>query len=154
MFEATLESPRASAQLVGDIRRGRFVQTGPSRIRVTQIRPQLVEQLAGGLPLVASMEKSASDDPAVVEMNDLVVPLDGDLSRLGGTISVDPGVARFTTRTFIGSLLKAVGGRAEGQLGRKIDPFVVKIDKGVATYERFRLPLGEFSIETKGRWTR
>ncbi|MBX3404914.1 MAG: hypothetical protein KF699_16000 [Phycisphaeraceae bacterium] len=151
MFEATLESPRASAQLVGDIRRGRFVQTGPSRIRVTQIRPQLVEQLAGGLPLVASMEKSASDDPAVVEMNDLIVPLDGDLSRLGGTISVDPGVARFTTRTFIGSLLKAVGGRAEGQLGRKIDPFVVKIDKGVATYERFRLPLGEFSIETKGQ---
>lgn len=150
-FEATLESTRANAQLVGDIRRGRFVQTGPSRVRVTQIRPQLVEQLAGGLPLVASMEKSPSDEPAVVEMNDLVVPLDGNLSRLSGTISVDPGVARFTTQSFIGSLLKAVGGRAEGQLGRKIDPFVVKIDKGVATYERFRLPLGEFSIETKGQ---
>lgn len=150
-FEATLESPRASAHLVGDIRRGRFVQTGPSRIRVTQIRPQLVEQLAGGLPLVGSLEKSPTDEPAVVEMNDLIVPLDGNLARLGGTISVDPGVARFTTRSFIGSLLRAVGGRSEGQLGRKIDPFVVRIDKGVATYERFRLPLGEFSIETRGQ---
>lgn len=151
LFEATLTSPRADAHLVGDIRRGRFVQTGPSRVRVVEIRPQLVDELAGGLPLVASMEKSASDEPAIIELNDLVVPLDQNMSRLSGTISVDLGVARFTTSSFMGSLLKAVGGRAEGQLGRKIDPFVVRIDKGVATYERFRLPLGEFSIETKGQ---
>lgn len=151
LFEATLSSPRADAHLVGDIRRGRFVQTGPSRIRVVEIRPQLVDELAGGLPLVASMEKSASDEPAIVELNDLVIPLDQNMSRLSGTISVDLGVARFTTSSFMGSLLKAVGGRAEGQLGRKIDPFVVRIDKGVATYERFKLPLGEFSIETKGQ---
>lgn len=149
-IEATVTSPRATAQVKGDLRRGQFIQSGPTQVRLLEIRPALMQELAGGLPLVASMEKQPTDEPGVVQATDLSVPLDKDLSKLNGVISIDPGVARFTTQTMIGSLLKAAGGRESGSIGRKIDPFVIRIDKGVATYDRFRLPLGEFSIETKG----
>jgi hypothetical protein len=149
-IEATLTSPRATAQLKGDMRRGQFTQSGPTQVRIIEIRPELTSTLAGSLPLVASMEKTTSDDPAMIQASDLSIPLDQDLSKLSGVISVDLGVARFTTSSFMGSLLKAVGGRESGAIGRKVEPFVVRIDKGVATYDRFRLPLGEFSIETRG----
>lgn len=149
-IEATLNSPRATAQLKGDMRRGQFTQSGPTQVRIVEIRPELTSTLAGSLPLVASMEKTTSDDPAMIQASDLSIPLDQDLSKLSGVISVDLGVARFTTSSFMGSLLKAVGGRESGAIGRKVEPFVVRIDKGVATYDRFRLPLGEFSIETRG----
>lgn len=149
-IEATLNSPRATAQLKGDMRRGQFTQSGPAQVRIVEIRPELTSALAGSLPLVASMEKTTSDEPAMIQATDLSVPLDQDLSKLSGVVSVDLGVARFTTSSFIGSLLKAVGGRESGAIGRKVEPFVVRIDKGIATYDRFRLPLGEFSIETRG----
>ena len=149
-LEANLTSPRATARIKGEMRRGQFVQNGPTQVRLLVIRPELMEALGGSLPLVATMEKTTSDEPAMVEASDLSVPLDKDLSKLNGVIGVDLGVARFTTNSILGSLLKAVGGRDSGAIGRKVEPFVVRIVNGVATYDRFRLPLGEFSIETRG----
>lgn len=149
-IEATVTSPRATSQVKGELRRGQFIQSGPTQVKLLEIRPQLMQELAGGLPIVASMEKQTSDEPGVVQASDLTIPLDKDMSKLNGVISIDPGVARFTTQTMIGSLLKAAGGRESGSIGRKIDPFVIRISKGVATYDRFRLPLGEFTIETRG----
>ena len=149
-IEATVNSPRATAQIKGDLRRGQFIQSGPSQVKLLEIRPQLMKELAGGLPVIASVEKQPSDDPGVVEAKDLSVPLDKDMAKLDGVITVDLGVARFTTSSVLGSVLKAVGGRDSGSIGRKVEPFVVRIVKGVATYDRFRLPLGEFSIETRG----
>jgi len=150
-IEANLTSPRATARIEGDIRAGQFVQSGESQARLLVIRPELVGELAGSLPLIASLEKTSADDPALLQATDLSIPLDKDLSKLSGVISIDPGVARFTTQSIFGGLLKFAGARDSGSVGRRIEPFVVRIVNGVATYDRFRLPLGEFAIETRGQ---
>ncbi|MBX3385728.1 MAG: hypothetical protein KF768_04075 [Phycisphaeraceae bacterium] len=144
-------SPRADLELKGKVVGGRFVQTGPTTVRLLEIRPQLITQLAGSVPVVDSLEKSREDQPAVISATNLQLPLDGDLSQLNGTLSIDPGVARFTTTNAFGQLLKAVGGRQQGAIGRRIEPFIVTARSGVLEYERFTLPLGEFNLQTQGQ---
>ena len=149
-LDVTATSQRATAKLKGDVKGGVFVQSGPVDIQVREIRSQLVKQLAGGLPLVESLEKTAQDTPAQVTTEGLRVPLDNDLTKLFGKVTVNPGVARFTTSNIMGQIIKSVGGKEGGAIGRKIEPFVVNIDKGVAKYDRFKLPFGEFNLETRG----
>ncbi len=149
-LRVTVGSPRASAEINGDIRDGAFVQTGPINARLTMISPELVRMLAGALPVVETIEKRAGDNPGTGEAKGFTVPVDGDLTKLNGDLTIDPGVARFTTKSIFGDLIKAFGGKTEGALGQRIEPFKVHADHGVLTYERFRLPAGQFSVETRG----
>lgn len=151
MIDATATSVRATAKLKGRIRAGRFVQNGPFEIEIRRITPTLVQELSGGLPLVDSLEKTAEDQPATVVAEKLTVPLDNDMTKLNGKVTVDPGVARFTTRSSLGGFIKNLGGKQSGAIGRKMEPFVVNINKGVLQYDRFRLPFGEFALETSGQ---
>lgn len=150
-IDLSATSPRAKAQLKGNIRDGRFVQSGGTAAQLIEIRPQLVQELAGSVPIVETLEKSPTDAPSVVTATGLEVPLDGDLSKLNGKLVVDVGVARFTTKSIFGKLLKAAGGKAEGTIGRRIEPFTVTAKAGVLEYDRFSLPLGEFNLETQGQ---
>lgn len=151
MIDATATSTRATAKLKGRIRAGRFVQNGPFELEIRQITPTLVQELSGGLPLVDSLEKTAEDQPATVVAEKLTVPLDNDMTKLNGKVTVDPGVARFTTRSSLGGFIKNLGGKQSGTIGRKLEPFVVNINKGVLQYDRFKLPFGEFALETSGQ---
>lgn len=149
-LEATAKSPRASASIKGDVKDGAFIQTGKTQVVLTQISPALVQMLSGGLPIVDSLEKTAQDEPATIELSDFRAPLDQDLRKLNGRVAVDLGVARFTTKSVFGQLIKAAGGNETGMLGRKIEPFIVTAKSGVLDYQRFKLPLGEFNLETQG----
>lgn len=150
-IEADLKALRATAQVKGDVRNGAFVQTGPTRVTIVEIRPRLMQMLAGSMPVVDSFEKSPKDEPAVIEMSSFEAPIDGQVSKLNGRITVDLGVARFTTTGAFGQILKSVGGKTQGTIGRKLEPFVIEAKQGVLDYQRFRLPLGEFSLETQGK---
>ncbi len=147
---ADITSPRATAKLQGRLRKGEFVQNGPVSIELREIRTQLVQELAGGLPLVQSLEKTDKDKPALITAEKLTLPIDNDLAKLNGKVTIDLGVARFTTNNLIGKIVKGLGGRSAGTLGRKIEPFVVNMDHGVVKYDRFSLPVGEFSLDTRG----
>ena len=48
-------------------------------------------------------------------------------------------------------LKKAAGGKEQGTIGRRIEPFIVDINAGVLDYQRFTLPLGEFNLQTQGQ---
>jgi hypothetical protein len=143
-------SQRATAEVKGDVKGGRFVQTGPVKVVIREIRNELVKALAGSVPIIETLEKTPPDEPATIETSGLTVPLDNDLRKLNGRVAVDMGIARFTTNSLLGDLIKGLGGRESGSIGKKVEPFVVNIKDGVATYERFRLPVGEFFIETRG----
>ncbi len=146
--EAT--SQRATAKVKGDVRGGQFVQTGPLSVELREIRNELVKALGGSLAIIDSLEKVPPDEPAAIVTEGLTIPLDQDMRKLGGKVSVSMGVARFKTSGFT-RFIRGLGGKDSGTIGRKIQPFVVNIDKGVATYDRFRLPVGEFAIETTGK---
>lgn len=150
LLDATAVSPRATAKLRGDVRDGRFIQDGAVEASLIEIRPQLVQKLAGGVPLVETIEKTREDKPALMTTEGLTAPIDGDMRKLNGTVKVDLGVARFTTKSIMGDIIKAVGGKTGGSVGNRIEPFIVNIKDGVATYDQFKLPVGEFDLQTKG----
>lgn len=149
-LDVTAVSPRANAKIKGDIKDGAFIQDGVVDATLIEIRPQLIQKLSGGVPLVESVEKTKEDKPALLTTEGLRAPIDGDLRKLNGQVKVDLGVARFTTKSVLGDLIKAAGGKAGGSVGQKIEPFVVNIKDGVATYDQFALPIGEFKLQTKG----
>ena len=149
-LRASATSERAQATIGGRVENGAFVQSEPTQVTMRIITPSLTQRLGGSLPVVGTLEKRAEDEPGVVRAENLTLPIDGDLSKLNGRVTIDPGIARFTTSGGFQSLLKVAGQRQEGLLGRKIEPFVVNIQRGVLSYDRFGLPLGEFSIETTG----
>lgn len=148
--EATLSSPRARAQLKGDVAGGTFVQTGPVTLTITEMRRELIDLLSGGLPVIESIQKSATDQPATISADALRLPVDGDLTKLNGRLSVDPGVAQFKLNSALGDLIQIAGGKTEGTVGDKIQPFVVNMNRGVLTYDRFTVPVGSFSLDTRG----
>jgi hypothetical protein len=149
-LRAKVGSPRADAELQGDIQGGMFRQTGPIGVRVTRATPRLIAALAGAVPVVESVEKTPPDEPGRLDSTLLTIPLDGDMSKLSGDLEVAPGVARFTTKSIFGSIIDALGGKAGGAIGQRLDPFKIRADHGVLTYERFKLPIGQFSVETRG----
>jgi hypothetical protein len=149
--QAKMTSERASADVMGNVVGGKFVQTGQTEIKLIEVRPQLVQELAGSLPMVSSVEKTKDDEPGLITFANFQAPLNNDLRNLNGTISVDLGIVRFSTENSLSKLVKGLGGRESGVLGRRIEPFVVQINQGVANYQRFKLPLGEFSLETEGK---
>lgn len=148
--EATLTSPRAKAQLRGDVSNGTFAQSGPISITITEMRRELIDLLSGGLPVIESIQKASTDQPATITAEGLRAPVDGDLTKLNGRLSVDPGVAQFKLNSALGDLIQIAGGKAEGTLGDKIQPFVVNMNRGVLTYDRFTVPVGSFSLDTRG----
>lgn len=150
-IRAKATSARASATIGGQIRNKSFVQTEPVEIRLTQITPNFTRQLAGSLPVIGTLEKGPTDEPAIIKAENLVVPVDSDMKKLSGKVSVDPGVARFTTTGPFQQLLKITGTKQAGAIGQRLEPFVVHMAEGRLTYDRFKIPLGEFTVETKGQ---
>ncbi len=143
-------SPRAELELTGEFAGGTFKTTSEPRIVVHSVTPALGKTLVDGLPLIGSFEKKAEDGPAQVKAQGLVVPLDGHVERLNGDITVELGMARFETSRAFGALLRLAKQRDAGLVGRRLQPLVLNIKNGVMTYQRWKLPLGDFTVDTRG----
>ncbi len=140
-------SARASANLKGRIENGAFVNENPAVFTLAEISPGLGKKL---VPKLGTFEKKLEDGPAKITISSLRAPIDGDLAKLNGDVVFELGTARFQTDDIFGTILKAVGGKQAGKLGQRIEPFKAKIVNGVVNYERFRLPIGEFTLDTRG----
>ncbi|MDX2115447.1 MAG: hypothetical protein SFZ24_07475 [Planctomycetota bacterium] len=147
-LEAT--SNRARATMRGTVKDGLYVSERPLEISVTEITKELLREHVRLLPLLGSVEKTSQDVPAMFTATDMTVPLDGNLSRLNASINITPGECRFDTSRGFASLLKVVDQRTSGTLGQRLPPLSISIRQGVATYPKWKLPLGEFSVETSG----
>ncbi len=149
-LSAKLSSDRASADLKGAIRDGAFIAQGPVNTQLSVITPQLGERLVKGLPMVGTFQKTKEDGPAALTATGLTVPIDGDLRKLNGQLTLNVGQVRFETSKKFASILKILDQRQQGLVGQKLAPFTATITNGVMSYERYALPLGEFSVETQG----
>jgi len=118
---------------------------------LTRITPDFGATLIKALPLVGDLQKLEEDAPATVTTSGLRVPIDGDIARLDGGLTLDPGVARFQASPVFGRLLKVVNRQEQSFVGRRLEPLTLAMSGGVISYERYKLPLGEFTVETEGR---
>ena len=125
----------------GNVANGTFVQTGPVSVKITQITPQLVQSLAGAIPLVESVEKTPPDAPATLDGTKLMIPLDGNMAKLSGDAQIDPGVARFTSKPIFADIIGALGGKSKGAVGERIAAFKIPRGQGGARWhDQFTLP--------------
>lgn len=147
-LEAT--SPRATLTMRGTVNEGMYVSERPLEVTVNEMTSEFVKRYVGVMPLLGVAEKTKADAPALLRATGMTVPLDKDWSRLNANIDLDPGQCRFQSSGNFASILKAASQKTTGTAGAKIDPLKVTIRNGVSTYERWRVPLGEFTVETVG----
>jgi len=144
------QSQRAKADLRGTIKDNVFHTERPLEVTLTEITEELAKRMIKGLPLMGTMSKSSKDAPALISGYNLTAPLGNDMTKLNGEFRIDPGEARFNTSTGFSKLLKMGGQQESGLIGQKLQPIVVRVVKGIATYEQWTLPLGEFEVKTEG----
>lgn len=142
------ESQRARAEIRGTIREQLFVTERPLEVTIVELTDDLARRLIKGLPLLGTLSKNSKDAPALINGTNLTVPLSDDMSKLNGNFRIDPGEARFDTSTGIARFLK--GQTQTGVVGRRLEPLNVRVVNGIATYERWSIPLGEFQVQTEG----
>lgn len=154
-MEARLRSANAQAAMLGDVfveASGAVLQLRPeSNVRIDIISPATTGRLLGRLlPMLATFEKSGAEEPMRVSTTGLSIPIDGNMQLLNGTMKIDPGTVRFETIRLVARLLEATRNNPRGLLGERLEPFEVVFENGVAKFERFRIPTGEFSFEVSG----
>lgn len=152
-----LDSTRASGDLVGRMFDGRFIATEPTQLVVDVVRPELGAYLSRTIPVIGTIWKAPEDGPAILTLQTLEVPVvrESAVSRLQGLsleAVIDLGLARFEASSLFVGVVKAAQQRTEGGLGRRIDPIEVAINSGNVTYPRTNVPIGEFTIESEGRY--
>lgn len=150
VIDVEARSSRATATMKGTVNNGLYVSQQPLEVNITEMTADLVKRYVGIMPLIGVAEKTAQDAPAQITATDMAVPLDNNLSRLNAVINIDPGQVRFQTSGAFTDILNTLNQRSEGTLGRRLEPLRVDIKQGVASYARWRLPLGEFMLETVG----
>lgn len=143
-------SSRASASLKGTMQHGVLVASEPATAELKEVTKELGARLSQGLPLIGVFEKRPEDGPATLKATGLRAPINHDLTQFDGDLLLDFGTARFQTSGAFSSILKVVGAKGAGEVGRKLAPLDIKVRSGVISYDRYTLPLGEFTVQTQG----
>ncbi len=146
----TAESPRAKASVRGNLGAAVFTSVEPVTASVDEIVAALTNRYLGSVPVLEKLEKVRGQRPASVRAEGLTVPLDNDMRKLNGEIQLDPGELNFTLSSAISELLGEGKIQEKGFIGQKLKPVSLSVRSGVATVQRYSLPLGEFTIEAEG----
>jgi hypothetical protein len=149
--EASMKSLRAQASLKGNIVNGGFTSTQPLQVSVNEITKGLSDRFVKGMPFVGELSKNTDQAPASVVGPSLMVPLDNDMTKLNGDVTIDPGELLFKPSKDFAGLMKQLNQNAEGGLiGQRLQPLVLNIKNGIVTNQKWTLPLGQFNVTTEG----
>lgn len=141
---------RVTSTIKGVTENGTFVAQQPITISILEITRALSGRFVTGMPLIGSFEKAKDDKAGVITATNMRVPLDNDLRKLNGVVRLDLGTAKFGTSDVFSKVLQAVKIKDSGAIGRKLPPLDVTFTNGIASYPKYKLPLGEFTAETEG----
>ena len=103
------------------------------------------------LPVFGSLRKvEGTHRPASVTISQLIAPVDGDVARIIMQGTVDPGVVQYEFDRGLEALLKAANQRTISNAGERLAPFQIAMNRGVASFDKLTVPVGEFSLTAKG----
>ncbi len=100
-----------------------------------------------GLIGLGEVVKEPGMQPAQLEIEHLLLPLDGGLRWAEARVTVDPGVLTYRVAVGLDRILRTGVARTR-EAGNSLEPFTVSLGEGVVRYERVRIPLGEFALES------
>lgn len=141
---------RVTSKIKGITENGTFVSQEPIQISILEITRALSGRFISGMPVIGSFEKAKEDKAGVITATNMRVPLDNDMRKLNGVVRLDLGTAKFGASDAFSKVLQAVKIKDSGSIGRKLPPLDVTFTNGIATYPKYKLPLGEFTAETEG----
>lgn len=150
-LRASAVSSRAQASVAGRLEGNVFATDAPLEVKVVEITSELSSKLVQGVPFIESIDKTTEFQPATVVGENLRIPLDNNLSNLNGKLMLDPGELRFKTGGTFARFLKVAKIDNTTRVGNKLQPLTVNFENGVARYDRYVLPIGEFSFESEGQ---
>jgi hypothetical protein len=158
-----VESELAALSLGGPIKGG-VLDLGapgaaPLNVKLTQFKYDVNTALLKMFPLFASAEKlpyagpaptPPGQGPSIIASKNLRVPVDGDMAKLNGEVDVDIGVVQYKFKEILGDFLDAtlLTGAANEQ--KPIQAFTVRIVNGVASYDKFEIPVRNFVLKNRG----
>jgi hypothetical protein len=175
--QPTLEQ-QALLEIAGPVRSGtlRVQSTAPLNISLAQFDFGSDTKVLGMLPLFAKVRKEAGssltptrpaglstpgqpaavtppviDRPLSITSRDLVLPTDGDVSKLNGVLRVDPGRIDYIFKRQLGQYLDSTIFTAPGNDQLPIPAFDITIVNGIATYQDVSLPIRNFTFKAEGR---
>lgn len=145
------EAERASAVLAGAGESGVFVAEGTPEITIRQVTPEMSKRLAQAAPVVESVSKTPLDEPAVIRATGLRVPTTGNMAALNGRIDVNFGTTTVVLAKHLTGFLQAADVEQAAKIPQRLDPFTVVFTNGVASFDRWKLPVGRFLFSVEGR---
>ncbi len=151
-LRAQAVTPLASLDITGMVDDRLFIiNPTASLIEVNKVTPELAYRFQKAMPVVATLEKTRDDKPMrVIFETPLELPLDGNMDRLNGVVTLDIGTARFGTSDLFEKVLVMAQQKSAGQVGRRLPPMKITMDDGLISYDTYALPFGEFTLETQG----
>lgn len=140
--------PRAVIQINGEVQNGVLIT--PMLIALRRLDGELSRKAGNLLPTLADVEKRFEDKQALIQSNRLELPLDGDLRKLNGQVTIEPGEVRFKLSGGLGGFLKRFNAKDEGKALQRLKPLTITCVNGVLSYPRWAFPVGEFNLELEG----
>lgn len=154
---ATIQTARAEAAAFGRFENGALIlgdgAASRTNITLSEITPELSRRVFEQLfPLLKDFRKSRDEVPTMITVtkDSLAIPVDGDLSKLSGSINLNLGSVRFEAGDLLGAVLNATSNRAAGQIGQSVPPVLLRFDNGVARYDAVDIPFGDVTLRTRG----
>lgn len=166
---------QASLEIAGPVRNGalRVQSSAPLNISLAQFDFGSDTKIMGILPLFASVKKQAGssltpalpanaapglpasapviDTPLTITSRDLVLPTDGDVAKLNGILSVNPGRIDYIFKRQFGQFLDSAIFTGAGSEQIPVPAFDITIVNGIASYQDVALPIRNFTFKTEGR---
>jgi hypothetical protein len=113
------------------------------------IGPLMSQKVVGQLvPMLFNIEKAPGAEPAHFAVDDLHYPLDGDLSKLDGTVRIELGAVSYKLLPGLDDLLGDFGVAKNTTL----PPLRVPIKQGVASYDKLPIKLGGRDVFFSGSY--
>ncbi len=119
-----------------------------------EVTPEMSASLLSNVnPLLYDVRKKAG--PIAFNAPRLVLPLDGDVSKLGGQFTLDLGQLYVPTKGILGEFLGQLKPRTDqsepDRVETTIPPITGRINKGVLEYDKFIMQSQAFEITTSGK---
>jgi len=146
-LDVSLISDRSTIRITGAVEDGLLSLSTDNLVTQRIITERLAQIVTRNFPALPRITKVAEQQPATVDTRDLQIPVDGGLSRLNGTVVIDPGVATIERSPRFASLFKL---EQQRRFGEKLEPVTLSFDNGKMTIPRYTIPLGEFDIDIEG----
>jgi len=140
---ASMSSALGRVEWEGRLVAGELRSAGSGRLdaELVALGPLLSARIVGPLvPLLVELEKPAGATPLKIGVRDFVLPLDGDLSKLDATVSLELGEVGWLPLPGLGQLVSAAAGR--GPRRSTFGALSVRIEGGKASYEALPFELG------------